>query len=108
MPKITINKNGANIATIEGIRADSGADIGLRQSKYVNNIVEQDHRAVTRIVRPMMGFKSFHRVPVILGGIETMHRIKKGQLGYPKVKALSTASQLYSLAFCSSSNHSGV
>ena len=38
--KITIDKSGANMAAIEGIRAGSGADIGLRQSKYVNNIVE--------------------------------------------------------------------
>jgi len=54
--KITIDKSGANMAAIEGIRAGSGADIGLRQSKYVNNIVERDHRAIKRIVRPMMGF----------------------------------------------------
>ena len=56
---ITIDKSGANTAAIEAMRADSGADIGLRQSKYLNNIVEQDHRAIKRIVRPMLGFKSF-------------------------------------------------
>jgi len=97
--KITIDKSGANMAAIEGIRAGSGADIGLRQSKYVNNIVEQDHRAIKRIVRPMMGFKAFRCARIILAGIETMHMIKKGQLQRPKVKALSAASQFYSLAF---------
>ena len=51
-----IDKSGANTAAIEGMRADSGADIELRQSKYLNNIVEQDHRAIKRIARPMMGF----------------------------------------------------
>ena len=97
--KITIDKSGANTAAIEGMRADSGADIGLRQSKYLNNIVEQDHRAIKRIVRPMMGFKSFHCARVILAGIETMHMIKKGQLDRPKAQASTAASQFYSLAF---------
>ena len=78
--KITIDKSGAHTAAIEGMRADSGADIELRQSKYLNNIVEQDHRAI------------------ILASIETMHMIKKGQLDCPKVKASSAASQFYSLA----------
>src|SRR5450432_1656381 len=67
---ITIDTSGANTAAIEGIRADSGADIGLRQSKYLNNIVEQDHRAIKKIVRPMMGFKSFHCASILLAGIE--------------------------------------
>src|SRR5450432_94077 len=68
--KITIDKSGANTAAIESIHADSGADIGLRQSKYLNNIVEQDHRAIKKIVRPMMGFKSFHCASILLAGIE--------------------------------------
>ena len=57
--KIAIDKSGANTAAIGGIRLDSGANIELRQSKYLNNIVEQDHRAIERIVRPMLGFKRF-------------------------------------------------
>ena len=97
--KITIDKSAANTAAIESIQADSGADIELRQSKYLNNIVEQDHRAIKRIVRPMMGFKSFHCARVLLAGIETMHMIKKGQLDCPKAKASSAAYQFYSLAF---------
>jgi len=95
---ITIDKSGANTAAIEGLRADSGADIGLRQSKYINNLVEQDHRAIKRIVRPMLGFKSFHCARAILAGIETMHMIKKGQLDRPKARASSAAHQFYSLA----------
>ena len=69
--KITIDKSGANTAAIEGIRADSGADIELRQSKYLNNLVGQDHRAIKRIVRPMLGFKSFRCASILLAGIET-------------------------------------
>jgi len=86
-------------AAIEAMRADSGADIGLRQSKYLNNIVEQDHRAIKRIARPMLGFKSFRCASSLLAGIETMHMIKKGQLDRPKAQASTAASQYYSLAF---------
>ena len=60
------------------MRADSGADIQPRQSKYLNNIVEQDHRAIKHIARPMLGFKSFRCASILLAGIETMHMIKKG------------------------------
>ena len=99
MPEtITIDKSGANKAAIEGLRADSGADIGLRQSKYLNNIVEQDHRAIKRIARPMLGFKSFRCASILLAGIETMHMIKKGQLDRPKAHVSTAASQFYSLA----------
>jgi putative transposase len=56
--KIAIDKSGANTAAIQSIQADSGVAIELRRTKYLNNIVEQDHRAIKRIVRPMMGFKS--------------------------------------------------
>jgi putative transposase len=96
---ITIDKSGANTAAIVGLSADSGAVIGLRQSKYLNNIVEQDHRAIKRVVRPMLGFKSFRSASILIAGIETMHMIKKGQLNCSKVNASSAASQFYSLAF---------
>jgi putative transposase len=64
-----------------------------------NNIVEQDHRAIKRIIRPMLGFKSMHCARILLAGIETMHMIRKGQLGGPKRKVASAAKQFYSLAF---------
>ena len=96
---ITIDKSGANTAAIEGIRADSGADIQLRQSKYLNNIVEQDHRAIKRLVRPMLGFKSFRCARAIIAGIETMHMIKKGQLDGLKATTSPAADKFYSLAF---------
>ncbi|MEO8186109.1 MAG: DDE-type integrase/transposase/recombinase, partial [Burkholderiaceae bacterium] len=63
------------------------------------NVIEQDHRAVKRIVRPMLGFKSFRCARVLIPGIETMHMIKKGQLNRPEAQASSAASQFYSLAF---------
>jgi len=45
----------------------------------VNNIVEQDHRAIKRVVRPMLGFKSIRCARILIAGVELMHMIKKGQ-----------------------------
>ena len=97
--KITIDKSGANTAAIVGLCADSGVDIEMRQSKYLNNLIEQDHRAIKRAVRPMLGFKSFRCARAILSGIETMHMIKKGQLDPLRDRASSAADKFYSLAF---------
>ena len=97
--KITINKSGSNTAAIVSIQADSGLVIELRQSKYLNNIVEQDHRAIKRITRPMLGFKTFRCARILIAGIEIMHMIRKGQLGDIKDQASSPATQFYSLAF---------
>ncbi|WP_142274291.1 DDE-type integrase/transposase/recombinase, partial [Bacillus mycoides] len=52
----------------------------LRQAKYLNNIVEQDHRFIKRRVRSMLGLKSFKTAISILSGVEAMHMMKKGQL----------------------------
>lgn len=51
--------------------ADSGLSIQLRQSKYLNNLVEQDHRAVKRVVRPMLGCKSMHIARILEGNSAT-------------------------------------
>ncbi|KAF7963816.1 integrase [Cupriavidus sp. UYMU48A] len=97
--KITIDKSGANTAAAHALIEDSGASIELRQSKYLNNLVGQDHRAIKRRVRPMMGFKSFWSAAKIIAGIEIMHRIKKGQLTCPEGQVMSAADQFYSLSF---------
>jgi len=97
--KITIDKSGSNTAAITSMQADSGLPIQMRQSKYLNNLVEQDHRAVKRITRPMLGFKSFRCARILIAGIETMHMIRKGQRGALKDLASSAANQFYSLAF---------
>ena len=96
--KITIDKSGANTAAIESVKADACVDILMRQCKYLNNIVEQDHRAIKRITRPMLGFKSFWSARIIIAGIETMHMIRKGQMNCPEGSAMSVAQQFYSLA----------
>ncbi|MFV8988267.1 DDE-type integrase/transposase/recombinase, partial [Serratia fonticola] len=53
--------------------------MSVRQNKYLNNLVEQDHRNIKRRIRPMLGFKSFRRAQTILAGIELIHMIRKGQ-----------------------------
>ncbi len=69
--KIVIHKSGANKAAFVSIQADSSLAIAMRQSKYLNNIVEQHHRAIKRATRPMLGFKTFRCAQIIIAGIET-------------------------------------
>ena len=95
--RITIGKSGANTAAMVRMRADSNADIEMRQSKYLNNLIEQDHRAIKRGVRSMPGFKSLRCARAIIAGIESMHRIKKGQFEFVKDGTSSAADKFYSL-----------
>jgi putative transposase len=97
--KITIDKRGANTAAVHGLIADSGVPIELRQPKYLNNLVEQDRRAIKRRTRPMLGFKDFHCAAKVIAGIEVMHMIRKGQLAGPKGQVMSAAELFYSQAF---------
>jgi putative transposase len=96
--KVTIDKSGANTAALDALQEETGQAIEIRQSKYLNNLIEQDHRAIKRIVRPMLGFKSFRSASITLQGIELMHMIKKGQMASDNNQNLSAAAQFYSLA----------
>src|SRR5262249_24069724 len=71
--------------------------ITIRHSKYLNNIVEQDQRAVKRVVRPMLGFKSFWAARCTIAGIEVMHAIRKGQLIGAQEMGRTPAEQFYTL-----------
>jgi transposase-like protein len=77
---ITIDKSGANAAAIEGDNTEREAGIEIRQAKYLNNIIEQNHRPIKWQVRPTLGLKSFRSAAVTLAGIELMHMIRRGQL----------------------------
>ncbi|MBD1867469.1 DDE-type integrase/transposase/recombinase [Cyanobacteria bacterium FACHB-471] len=79
---ITMDKNAAYPGAMETLKVDEAIDpqTQLRQSKYPNNTIEQDHRHIKRIVKPMMGFKSFNSARRTLGEIEAMNRIRKGQV----------------------------
>ncbi|MGE6551765.1 IS6 family transposase [Bacillus mycoides] len=79
---ITVDKNPAYPIAIEELKTEKKMPVGIqiRQVKYLNNIVEQDHRFIKKSVRSMLGLKSFRTAKSILSGIEAMHIIKKVQL----------------------------
>jgi putative transposase len=96
---ITIDGSDANEAAIKRYNEEHGTAIAIRQVKYLNNVVEQDHRGVKRVTRPMLGFKSFEAAQDTLVGIELMHMIKKRQLRVEAGDEGRTAAELfYSLA----------
>jgi transposase-like protein len=72
--------------------------IRIRQRAYLNNRIEQDHRAIKRRVRPMLGFKSIATARVILGGIEMIHMMRKGQAKYVDTQQPSLTEQFERLA----------
>ena len=96
--KVTMDKSGANKAAMDEINSTGAAPIVVRQVKYLNNIVEQDHRAVKRVARPMLNFKSSRSAKNVLAGIELMHMIRKGQFLLQGCIKLSFADQFYALA----------
>ncbi len=53
--------------------------IGVRSCKYLNNVVEQDHRRIKQRIRPMLGFKRFQTVATTISGIELVEEIRKKQ-----------------------------
>ena len=93
-----MDKSGANKAAIDEVNADRDIPITVRQIKYLNNIVEQDHRAIKCVTRPMLGFKSFQSAKNVLAGIELMHMIRKGQMIVTEGVKRSFAEQFYALA----------
>ena len=91
---INIDKSGANTAAIKQYNRDENRRVKIRQCKYLNNIVEQDHRFIKRRTRPMLGFKSFWSARATLAGIELWRMLKKGQNKSP----LPAWEQFYALA----------
>ncbi|SOE87998.1 Transposase (or an inactivated derivative) [Caballeronia arationis] len=93
---VTIDKSGANLAGLHVVNAGRETPIKIRQVKYLNNVVEQDHRAIKRRTRPMLGFKTFRCARILLSGIEFMHMIAKGQMKDRGI-GQTPAEQFYSL-----------
>lgn len=84
--KVVIDKSGANLAGLLWTNVmlkftNESKLIKIIQVKYLNNIVEQDHRFIKKLTRPMMGFKSFRSASATLQGIEIAHMIRKRQFG---------------------------
>jgi transposase-like protein len=78
--KINIDKSGSNKAAIQRYNEDFNTTIEIRQCKYLNNIIEQDHRFVKQKMRAALGFKSFRSAQATISGIELVRMIHKGQL----------------------------
>ncbi|MCZ6829684.1 MAG: IS6 family transposase [Gammaproteobacteria bacterium] len=91
---INIDKSGANTAAIKQYNRDENKRVKIRQCKYLNNIVEQDHRFIKRRTRSMLGFKSFRSAQATLAGIELWRMLKKGQ----NKSSLPAWEQFYALA----------
>ena len=79
--KITPDGYPATHSAVAGLKA-SGVlrpQTRVRTSKYLNNLVEQDHRRVKQCIYPMLGFKIFRKAAMTIGGVELVQRIRKGQ-----------------------------
>jgi len=98
--KVVIDKSGANQAGLLSVNTllwflGFWPLIEILQVKYLNNIVEQDHRFIKKITKPMKGFKAFHSASATLQGIEVAHMIRKKQFDH---NGLSPFKQFAALA----------
>jgi transposase-like protein len=91
---ITLDRYAASHRAVREMQADGqlAAVTKLRSSKYLNNLIEQDHRGVKLRIGPMLGFKRFRAAAITIAGIELLRRIHKGQfnLGMLRLKDRST------------------
>lgn len=94
---LTTDISGANTAALATLNADKPDEenIIVRQSKYLNNLAEQDHRNIKRRIRPMLGFKSFRRAQTLRDGIGLIQMIRKEQYKHLQTEGLSAAEQFY-------------
>jgi len=93
---VAMDKSVTNLAALQAINAESETPVKVRQVKYLNNIVKQDHRAIKPIIKPMMGFKDYRCAQIILSRIEVMHMIRKGQMKHAEIQ-WTASEQFYSL-----------
>ncbi len=82
--RIFIDKSGANLAELQAVNTiltitGTGGIIEIRQVKYLKNTLEQDHRFIKRLTKPIMRFKAFHSASATLAGIEVADMIRKNQ-----------------------------
>jgi len=95
---VNIDQSGANKAGLKQLNREQKTRIKIRQCKYLNNIIEQDHRCIKRLTRSMLGFKNFYAAQRTLAGIEVMAMIKKGQMKTSVGNKKSPAELFYALA----------
>lgn len=79
---INVDKNAAYPLAVDNLKTEEQLceTTELRQVKYLNNLVEQDHRFIKRLTKPGMGFGSFNTARRTLRGMEAMNMIRKGQV----------------------------
>ncbi len=96
---MTIDTSGANTATLVTLNTGKPDEetITVRQSKYLNNLIEQDHLNIKRRIKLMLGFKSFRWSQMILAGIVLIHMIRKEQYQHLQGDGLPQAEQFYLL-----------
>lgn len=84
--KVTVDKIGSNKCTLDYFNEilEKDEQFGIRQVKYLNNIVEQDHRFIKKRTKPMLGFKNFQSAKETISGIENIRIIQKGQINGQK------------------------
>ncbi|MGJ0630343.1 IS6 family transposase [Xenorhabdus bovienii] len=97
---VTMDKSGANKAAVDEWNKGTSKEeaIVIRQNKYLNNLIEQDHRNIKRQICPMLGFKNFRRTQSVLAGIELVNMLRKGQYPQEPECPLSPAEFFYQLA----------
>jgi len=91
---ININKSGSNRSAIRVYNKRSFTNIEIRQCKYLNNIVEQDHRFIKWRIQQGLGFKDFESARRTLTGIEIVHMIKKNQVNNQEQSIFKSFSSL--------------
>ena len=84
---INIDKSGVNKAAIMDYNKEYGTRIKIRQNKYLNNIVESDHRFVKRKMRQTMGFETLRTASNTIAGLELWRTLKKGQTKWGGTKS---------------------
>ncbi|CDG16363.1 protein of unknown function [Xenorhabdus doucetiae] len=94
---VTIDKSGAD-KTVEDelnqVKSNNYA-IVIRKNKYLNNLIEQEHRFVKRRTRPMLGFKNFRRSQTVLAGIELVNILRKRQYSQRSENPISPVAFFY-------------
>jgi transposase-like protein len=90
---ITLDGYAASHRAVHELKADGSLppETKLRSSKYLNNLIEQDHRSVKQRVAVMLGFKQFRNAAITIAGIELMHSIRKGQFDLRRLGAQGEA-----------------
>jgi len=85
--KITLDAYAASHRAVADLKQSGELPkrVKVRSSKYLNNLIEQDHRRVKQRLGPMLGLKSFPTAVVAIGGIELAEQIKKGQFKIGKM-----------------------